>query len=112
VIFVKRKYVHLYDTSDTHLAQVVFLAAITQHIPEMLFQIVLCHVGVAQYQPYFPPSFPWIRQQHMRWGKFDRSGRLYRLLVEGVESGTARPLDMAELKKRAQTLLNQGKRSK
>jgi antitoxin ParD1/3/4 len=35
-----------------------------------------------------------------------------RLLVEGVESGTARPLDMAELKKRAQTLLNQGKRSK
>lgn len=35
-----------------------------------------------------------------------------RLLVEGVESGTARPLDIAELKKRAQTLLNQGKRSK
>ena len=34
-----------------------------------------------------------------------------RRLVEGVESGTARPLDMAELKKRAQTLLNQGKRS-
>jgi len=29
-----------------------------------------------------------------------------------VESGTARPLDMAELKKRAQALLNQGKRSK
>jgi antitoxin ParD1/3/4 len=35
-----------------------------------------------------------------------------RLLVEGVESGTARPLDMVELKKRAQTLLNQGKRSR
>jgi antitoxin ParD1/3/4 len=35
-----------------------------------------------------------------------------RLLVEGLESGTARPLDMAELKKRAQALLNKGKRSK
>ena len=32
-----------------------------------------------------------------------------RLLVEGVESGTARPLDMAELKKRAQALLKQEK---
>jgi antitoxin ParD1/3/4 len=35
-----------------------------------------------------------------------------RLLVEGVESGTARPLDMVELKKRVQTLLNQGKHSR
>jgi antitoxin ParD1/3/4 len=33
------------------------------------------------------------------------------LLVEGLESGTARPLDMTELKKRAQALLNKGKRS-
>lgn len=32
-----------------------------------------------------------------------------RLLVEGVESGTARPLDMAELKRRAQALLKQEK---
>jgi hypothetical protein len=32
-----------------------------------------------------------------------------RLLVEGLESGTARQLDMAELKKRAQALLKQEK---
>jgi hypothetical protein len=31
-IFVKRKFAHLYDIFDVHLAQVVFLAAITQHI--------------------------------------------------------------------------------
>lgn len=31
-----------------------------------------------------------------------------RLLVEGVDSGTARSLDMAELRRRAQTLLKQG----
>jgi hypothetical protein len=35
-----------------------------------------------------------------------------RLLIEGAESGIARPLDMADLKKRAQTLFNHGKRSK
>lgn len=32
-----------------------------------------------------------------------------RLLVEGLESGTARPLDMATLRKKAQTLLKQEK---
>jgi antitoxin ParD1/3/4 len=32
-----------------------------------------------------------------------------RLLVEGVESGISRPLNMAELKKRAQALLKQEK---
>jgi antitoxin ParD1/3/4 len=31
------------------------------------------------------------------------------LLVEGLESGTARPLDMATLRKKAQTLLKQEK---
>jgi Arc/MetJ-type ribon-helix-helix transcriptional regulator len=35
-----------------------------------------------------------------------------RLLVKGVKSGTARPLDMVEMKKRAQALLNQGKHSR
>jgi antitoxin ParD1/3/4 len=34
------------------------------------------------------------------------------LLLVSVGSGTARPLDMIELKKRAQTLLNQGKHSR
>jgi hypothetical protein len=29
-----------------HLAQVVFLVAITQHNPEMLFEIVLFMVGI------------------------------------------------------------------
>jgi antitoxin ParD1/3/4 len=32
-----------------------------------------------------------------------------RLLVEGLESGTARPLDMATSRKKAQALLKQGK---
>lgn len=32
-----------------------------------------------------------------------------RLLAEGLESGTARPLDMAALKKRAQAVLEQEK---
>lgn len=32
-----------------------------------------------------------------------------RLLVEGLESGTARPLDMATLRKRAQASIKQGK---
>ena len=32
-----------------------------------------------------------------------------RLLVEGLESGTARPRDMATLRKKAQTLLKQEK---
>ncbi len=31
------------------------------------------------------------------------------LLMEGIESGTAKPLDMSALKKRAQALLQQGK---
>jgi len=34
---------------------------------------------------------------------------LFSLLIDGLESGTARPLGMTALKKRAQGLLKQGK---
>jgi antitoxin ParD1/3/4 len=40
------------------------------------------------------------------------SEEMERFLVKGVKSGTVRPLDLVELKKRAQTLLNQGKHSR
>jgi hypothetical protein len=36
-IFVRGKFAYLYDIIDTHLVQVVFLAVITRHNPELLF---------------------------------------------------------------------------